>query len=670
MNETPRPISITAPLPYQSPWKRWKDFWFHPADPTTLGFIRIMTGLLVLYIHLTYSLDLQAFFGPTGWYAGRFIERERHESPYFLPPIDDKWGDPTPVYPQLTDFPHRRAALMQYFRSLPGDDVSRSRDLAFLNRVKGMYNPQDVRSALEYVHGMGTRESELERFLTVLAGGKVSVEGEVEPLVFGLTRTGQPIDMTKSYTEATPRFFLDLPADQKAQLAGEVRAFWHSLSAERVKWANPDRDRSYVLSHFYEITPESRRALIDYLNSLPSDDAQRKKLLDYLEYWNSDPRMATRTGSAIFSFWFYVKDPTEMALLHSGVLVVILLFTLGLFTRVTSVLVWLATISYIHRTQQVLFGMDTMMNILLLYLMIGNSGAALSLDRLIARYRAARASLRRSGTIDANTRAFLACPQPSMSAGLALRLIQVHFCIIYAAAGLSKLKGAMWWNGQAFWEVVVNPEFTLMLHDEYQVALHWLMSIKLVYYFTIALAVWGTLFIEIAGPFLLWTRLRWLVIFLATAMHAVIGVLMGLNLFELLMIVMLIAFLPDRVVRDRFRGGPDLSRLTMTFNPQLAAHARAAALAVAGDVDNQITLVPSSAATAVTILDADKKPAGGVEGVAAYFKEVRLPAMLAFLGWIPGMRGFLARYLFADRTPVGREGIPASPRARTPATRG
>ena len=66
--------------------------------------------------------------------------------------------------------------------------------------------------------------------------------------------------------------------------------------------------------------------------------------------------------------------------------------------------------------------------------------------------------------------------------------------------------------------------------------------------------VWFTLFIEIAGPFLLWTRLRWLIIFLATAMHAVIGVLMGLNLFELLMIVMLLAFLPDRVVRDRFRG--------------------------------------------------------------------------------------------------------------------
>ena len=76
------------------------------------------------------------------------------------------------------------------------------------------------------------------------------------------------------------------------------------------------------------------------------------------------------------------------------------MFTLGLFTRVTSVLTWLAAASFLHRDPQVLFGQDTMMNILLVYLMIANGGAALSLDRVIARYRAARASIARSGGID------------------------------------------------------------------------------------------------------------------------------------------------------------------------------------------------------------------------------------------------------------------------------
>ena len=368
--------------------------------------------------------------------------------------------------------------------------------------------------------------------------------------------------------------------------------------------------------------------------------------------------------------WFHVSDPTEMALIHTGVLILIFLFTIGLFTRVTSVLVWLATVSYIHRTQQVLFGMDTMMNILLFYLMIGNSGAALSMDRLIARYRAVRASLRRSGSIDENTRAFLASPQPSMSAGLALRLIQVHFCFIYIAAGLSKLKGETWWNGRAFWDVVVNPEFTLMQYSWYEDSLRWLISVKFIYHFMTATAVWITLFVEIAGPFFLWTRLRWLIILLAAAMHAAIGVLMGLNLFELLMIVMLLAFFPDRVIRDRFRGGPDLAKLALTFNPQYADHARAAALAVGTDIDNQIALVPTTNATSVALIDPDKASHSGTDGVAAYFKHVRLPALLRFLLWVPGLRGLLAAALFPKKSESTRDVKSPAPATRSPAAKG
>ena len=669
MSVTDCTTSITATLPYRSPWQRWKDFWFHPADPTTLGFIRIMTGLLVLYIHLAYSLDLQAFFGPHGWYAGRFIERERHESPSLVEPLDDRWGDPPPVYAQLSDYPHRRAALMQYLRSLSADPSARARELAYLSRVVAFRNPPDTRRALEYIHGMGS-SYELERFISVLHGTSVFREGQPEPLIFGFTLPGKEVDASQSYIDATPKFFQDLPADQKRQLASEVRAFWETLSHDRVKWSSPDRDRSYVITHLFEISPESRQALLNFMLELPADDGERTKRLNYIEYWNTDPTKTYRQGGSIFSMWFHVSDPTEMALIHTGVLILILLFTVGLFTRVTSVLVWLATVSYIHRTQQVLFGMDTMMNILLFYLMIGNSGAALSLDRLIARYRAVRASLRRSGTIDPNTRAFLASPPPSMSAGLALRLIQVHFCFIYAAAGLSKLKGATWWNGRAFWDVVVNPEFTLMQYPWYENTLRWLISVKFIYHFITALSVWVTLFVEIAGPFLLWTRLRWLMILLATAMHAAIGVLMGLNLFELLMIVMLLAFLPDRVVRDRFRGGADLAKLTLTFNPQQVSHTRAAALAIGGDVDNQIALVPNSTATLVTLTDPDKKSLSGSDGLAAYFKHVRLPAIFRFLLWVPGLRSLLAVCLFPKGTEPVRDVKSTVPPARTPAPRG
>ena len=653
MSETSPEASLTAPVPYRTPWQRWRDFWFRPADPTTLGFIRIMTGLLVLYIYLTYSLDLQSFFGQHAWYAGRFIDRERHEYASYVQPLWDKWGDPPLVSAQLSDFPHRRQALMQYLRALPANSAERAAMLAYLNRVNTFQNPYEVRTALEYVQRIDGQRN-LERCLTVLNDGKVQEE---KVMADGKRES---LDITPSYKAATPQFFLNLPLEQRQQLAVEIHAFWRSLA--EIKWINPDpdRDRSFVFQHFVDSSPESRKELIEFMNALPPDDADRKKLS--ITWSIGTPTREARIGASIFSIWFHVTDPTQMALVHAGVLILIVLFTAGLFTRVTSVLVWLATVSYIHRTQQVLFGMDTMMNILLFYLMIGNSGAALSLDRLIARYRAVRASLRRSGTIDANTRAFLACPPPSVSAGFAVRLIQIHFCFIYAAAGLAKLKGAMWWNGVAFWEVVVNPEFTLMQYQWYENLVRWFASVKPLYYFINATSVWFTLFVEIATPFLLWTRLRWLMIFLATAMHAAIGVLMGLNLFELLMIVMLLAFLPDRVIRDRFRGGPNLSRLGLTFNPQSATHARAASLALAGDADNQIALTTSPSATAIALTGPDGKATTGPEGVTVLFKNVRLLAILGFVLWIPGVRGLLARCIF-PKAPISRDAAgSASPR--------
>ena len=54
------------------------------------------------------------------------------------------------------------------------------------------------------------------------------------------------------------------------------------------------------------------------------------------------------------------------------ILVIMVMFTLGLFTRITSVLTWMAAVSFIHRNPQVLFGQDTMMNILLIYLIATN----------------------------------------------------------------------------------------------------------------------------------------------------------------------------------------------------------------------------------------------------------------------------------------------------------
>jgi hypothetical protein len=222
---------------------------------------------------------------------------------------------------------------------------------------------------------------------------------------------------------------------------------------------------------------------------------------------------------------------------------------------VTSVLTWLAAVSYIHRTQQVLFGMDTMMNLLLIYLMIGPSGAALSLDRWRAKRRAARLSrARHGGSLDPLAEQFLAGPPKSVAAGFALRLVQVHFCFIYFAAGLSKLKGAAWWNHTAAWDTMANPEFTMITFQFYEDALQAFVKYRPVYAFSAAAVVIFTFFMELGLPFLVWTRLRPYMVVGGVLFHFGIGTFMGLNLFGLLMMTLLLAYVPGEVIKAQIAG--------------------------------------------------------------------------------------------------------------------
>ena len=201
---------------------------------------------------------------------------------------------------------------------------------------------------------------------------------------------------------------------------------------------------------------ELERAYIDYVDENSIDPRrlknesprEKQRIVDYARKNGVDPRDVYSKGASGWSLWYHLTDPTWMSIAHGLILVVMLLFTLGFATRITSVLTWLAAVSYIQRSPPTLFGQDTMMNILLLYLMIGPSGAALSLDRLLLRWWA-----RRRG-VEAPSE-----PAPLVSANFCIRLIQVHLCFIYLASGLSKLLGTTWWSGIATWLTMANYSF-------------------------------------------------------------------------------------------------------------------------------------------------------------------------------------------------------------------
>src|SRR4051812_30425806 len=59
----------------ESSCRRWNWFWFAPIDPINLGFIRIIGGLLVLYVHFCYSFDLMSYVGGDQAWVDRTLTR-------------------------------------------------------------------------------------------------------------------------------------------------------------------------------------------------------------------------------------------------------------------------------------------------------------------------------------------------------------------------------------------------------------------------------------------------------------------------------------------------------------------------------------------------------------------------------------------------------------------
>ena len=232
----------------------------------------------------------------------------------------------------------------------------------------------------------------------------------------------------------------------------------------------------------------------------------------------------------IFSFWLWTGDQYLWPM-HIACLVISAMFCLGFATRVTSILSFLITISYSQRVPIANFGFDQILGMLCLYLSVGPSGAAVSMDSLIRRWWLGRKGL-------------VAAPRKFASARVAMRLIQLHLCAIYFWAGFAKLKGPSWWTGEALWRVIANEEYQTM-------DLTWMAWVPwlpfLIAHVTIA---WEIFFIV-----LVWNpKLRPLMLFMGVLMHVGIGAFLGMWTFGLIMAFAYLAF-----------SDPDLWRHRMTW---------------------------------------------------------------------------------------------------------
>jgi hypothetical protein len=262
-------------------------------------------------------------------------------------------------------------------------------------------------------------------------------------------------------------------------------------------------------------------------------------------------------GHHFWSIFFHVTDPGSIIALHVFFLTCMLMMTLGLWTRYTTVLSWLGAMSYVQRASITVFGLDTMMMIVSCYLMIGPCGATLSLDRWLEKRRA-----RKKG---------LPVPEvePSVLANFTIRLFQVHFCIVYFAAGTSKLLGPSWWSGTSLNMVMLNAEFAPLHTAPYYYFMKFLAEHRWLWETFISAHIVGTLVLEIGFPFLVWVpRWRWAMICGSVMLHTGIALIMGLTTFSVIMVCMVSSFIPPEVIRDLVTRVTD--RLAQVFTGQAA----------------------------------------------------------------------------------------------------
>jgi hypothetical protein len=182
---------------------------------------------------------------------------------------------------------------------------------------------------------------------------------------------------------------------------------------------------------------------------------------------------------------------------------------LGLFCRPAAIVAWFLHLCAAESGGLLAYGADSFMTTALFYLMLSPLPDRYSFDQWVVKTK----------------------PKNPQLLGFWRRVLQVHLCFVYFIGGLAKCLGNGWWNGSNLWRSLTRPPFTLVSPD-------------ILVRFKYALPALGIsiCLLEVSYPVFIWmkkTRRVWLICILA--MHAAIGLLMGLYLFALVMIVMNLA---------------------------------------------------------------------------------------------------------------------------------
>ena len=223
-----------------------------------------------------------------------------------------------------------------------------------------------------------------------------------------------------------------------------------------------------------------------------------------------------------FFGWFFWPD-SQAFFFHVVFLILLALFTAGVGGRIVGLACWILHVGFIQRNFSILFGGDVILGIFLLYLLMTQSDARLSLKKtFMGRFASSQQKIR----------------EPSLVTCVFYRMIQVQLCVIYVYSGFEKLRGGSWWDGTALWSVFANPQMVI-------VDLTWTRFVP----WFIAMISFSTVLFEVYFVAFVWPKkTRHWILFAGLLFHAGIGLLLGLHAFAVTMLAPYILFLEKDVL--------------------------------------------------------------------------------------------------------------------------
>jgi uncharacterized membrane protein YphA (DoxX/SURF4 family) len=197
------------------------------------------------------------------------------------------------------------------------------------------------------------------------------------------------------------------------------------------------------------------------------------------------------------------------------------LLTIGLFSRISSVVVYLSLVSIHWRNPFITNGGDDFLRVAGFFLVFSQAGAALSLDRLFRGQRTRSVAVIKD------------------SSPWAQRMIQLELAFVYFMAFFNKVRGQTWRSGTAVFYVLHYPPLARFALP------HWALSST-----AVQAETWSVLLFQLSFPFLVWfRRFRYPMLLLGLCFHFCLEYSLNVPLFQEDVLIAYVLFLDAETIR-------------------------------------------------------------------------------------------------------------------------